>query len=125
MKFLSFILGLLMLLFGYFQLNDPDPYGWVVVYLATAIICFLAGMNKYYRPVIMAALVVSLLWGASLIPDFYNWIVNGADSIVGSMKAEEPHVELTREFLGLVLISAVLYFQYRQSKKLNAEQIGK
>lgn len=125
MKALSFILGLLMLLFGYFQLNDPDPYGWVVIYLATAGICFLAGMNKYYRPAIMAALLVSLLWGASLIPDFYNWIVNGADSIVGSMKAEEPHVELTREFLGLLIISAVLYFQYKQSKKLGAEQIGK
>ncbi len=125
MKILSFILAILMLLFGYFQLNDPDPYGWVVIYSITAAICFLAGFNKYYRPVIMAALVTSLLWSASLLPDFYNWIVNGADSIVGSMKAEKPHIELTREFLGLLIISGVLFFQYKQSKKLGADQILK
>ena len=118
MKVLNIVLGILMILFAYFQMNDPDPYGWVFIYLSTAAVCGFAVFNRYYLPFITTALALSLLWTASLIPDFFDWIVNGADSIVGSMKAEAPHIELTREFLGLVIISGTLFFQYRQGKKL-------
>jgi len=119
MKVLNIVLCILMILFAYFQMNDPDPYGWIFIYLCTAGICGFAAFGKYYQPFITTALVISLLWAVGLIPDFYQWIVNGADSIVGSMKAEEPHIELTREFLGLMIISATLYFQYRQGKKIS------
>jgi len=122
MKVLNISLCILMLLFAYFQMNDPDPYGWIFIYICTAAVCGFAVVNKYYLPFITTALVISLLWAASLIPDFYRWIVNGADSIVGAMKAEEPHIELTREFLGLMIISGTLYFQYRQARKLNPKQ---
>ncbi len=117
MKGLNILLSVLMILFAYFQMNDPDPYGWVFIYLSTAVVCGFAFFDKYYLPFITTALSISLLWTASLLPDFYQWIVNGADSIVGSMKAKEPHIELTREFLGLIIISGILYFQYKQARK--------
>jgi hypothetical protein len=45
-----------------------------------------------------------------LLPDFINWVKMGAPTITGSMKAESPFVELTREFLGLVICFAGLSF---------------
>jgi len=119
MKWINLILGVLFILFAYFQLNDPDPYGWVAIYVLVAGICFAAAFDRYYLPIIILGLIVSMLWTLSLIPDFINWIRSGAETIVGSMKAEKPHIELTREFLGLALISATLFFQYKKGKKLN------
>ena len=38
-------------------------------------------------------------------------------SITGSMKAETPHIEFMREFLGLFIILAAFVFHYFQAKK--------
>jgi len=118
MKWFNLFLCLLFLLFAYFQWNDPDPYGWIAMYLSVAVICGMAAFNKFYLPFIMLVLIVSMLWGLSLLPDFINWIRMGGESIVQEMKAEKPHVELTREFLGLIIIVATIYYQYKRAKKL-------
>jgi len=120
MKWINIPLGILFILFAYFQLNDPDPYGWIAIYLLVAVICFAAALERFYLPVIIFGLIISLLWTASLIPDFINWIRSGAETIVGAMKAEKPHIELTREFLGLACISVTLFFQYKKGKRLNS-----
>ena len=52
-----------------------------------------------------------------LLPDFIDWIQNGAESITQSMKAEKPHIELTREFLGLLICALALGFHYRKAPK--------
>jgi hypothetical protein len=39
----------------------------------------------------------------TLLPGFINWLRMGMPTITGSMKAEEEHIEVVREFLGLFL----------------------
>lgn len=124
MKWINIFLGILFLLFAYFQWNDPDPIAWIAIYLVTTIICGMAAFDKYYLPLIKFTLVISLLWAGSLLPDFYNWIKMGSESLVQEMKAEKPHIELSREFLGLILISGAIFFQYKKAKKYSRNELG-
>jgi hypothetical protein len=41
----------------------------------------------------------------------------GMPTIVGSMKAEEPHIELVREFGGLLLAVAALVYLLRVGRR--------
>jgi hypothetical protein len=44
----------------------------------------------------------------------------GMPSIVEHMKAEAPHIEYTREFLGLILAGSTLAFYYFQGRRQGA-----
>lgn len=117
MKFLNSFLTLIFLLFAIVQYNDPDPWGWITLYLFVAVICGFAIFRRYHRYVIIGGLVICFVWMATLIPDFIHWVKMGMPTITASMKAEAPHIELTREFLGLVVCISALGFQYFQAKK--------
>ena len=117
MKWINLLIAILFAWFAYVQLNDPDPERWVAMYGSVAVLWALAAFNRYYLYVVYAVLVVSIFWMLSLFPDFVNWLQDGADSIVGSMKVEQPHIELTREFLGLVVVIVALLFLRRQARR--------
>lgn len=60
------------------------------------------------------------------IPDIINWAHLGFPSIVGSMEAETPYIELTREFFGLVLCLLAMLFLFVPTKfKNNSAQKSK
>ena len=120
MKIVNAILCLLFLLFAAVQYNDPDPWAWGSYYLLVAVVCGLAFFGRHYQWLTLAGIVITLVWLALLLPEFIHWIQMGMPTIVGSMKAEAPHIEFTREFLGLALSGAVLgwqYFRYRKVEK--------
>ena len=94
------------LLFGSFallQFNDPDPMGWLVVYMSTALIHVRAAQNHLYiLPTISGAI------GAAVAAVMY-W-PSEYQGIAGVMKTEVPQIELARESLGLSLVSISLFF---------------
>jgi hypothetical protein len=106
MKVVNWLLAAMFAWFAYVQINDPDPFWWVVLYIGVAVHFMLAAMNRLYRPAVWIWLAGAGLWCASLAPDFWHWLQMGSPSIVSTMKAETPWVELTREFLGLALAGA-------------------
>ncbi len=106
MKVLFYTLAVVFLLFAAVQYNDPDPIPWMLLYGGVAVHFGLTAMGRLYRPAVWLWLGVALVWAASLLPDFISWIRMGEPSIVSGMKAEEPWVELTREFLGLLIAAA-------------------
>lgn len=110
-KWWYLLIAALFLLFALVQLNDPDPFWWTLIYLMAFIsyVAFYAG-NRAARPIAAIGLVAALIWAATLVPQFFQWIKMGAPTIVGSMKATEPHIEFVREFLGLV--SLVIAFAW-------------
>ncbi len=110
MKVLNSILAFFFLLFAIVQYNDPDPWLWIILYLFIAVISAFAAAEIYPKVWIRAGIVACIIGLGVLLPDFINWIQNGAESIVQKMKAEKPHIELTREFLGLFLSILVLGF---------------
>jgi hypothetical protein len=104
-----YLVAALFGLFAYFQLNDPDPWGWVALYGSVAILYLWSAHRQLPRLVKQGGVLLILIWAVSLLPDFINWVQMGMPTITGSMKAEAPHIELTREFLGLVICGLAIW----------------
>lgn len=103
MKYLHLFVAALFALCAYWQLNDPDWNRWVAAY---GVVTFIA--LRYFfgglRPLVpLLPALVLFGWWTSYVPDFLQWLQEGMPTITGSMKAESPHVELTREFFGLLI----------------------
>lgn len=62
-----------------------------------------AYFNRVPRWAIYAGMIVCLIWMGTLFKDFIHWIQMGMPSIVDEMHTTKPHIELVREFLGLLL----------------------
>ncbi|MBL7805708.1 MAG: transmembrane 220 family protein [Saprospiraceae bacterium] len=101
--FIYWTLAVVFVLFALVQYNDPDPLQWILLYGGVAVLYSLAARGRVYRQGVWLWLLAALVWAATLLPAFLAWIDMGEPSIVESMKAEKPWVELTREFLGLTL----------------------
>lgn len=120
MKALHIVIAIVFLLFAGVQYNDPDPLTWGTMYAFVGIIAGLAAFGKYYKWLTLVGLAVVVIWMLSLLPSFIHWIQMGMPSIVEHMKAESPHIEYTREFLGLVLAGGTLAFYYFQGRRYGA-----
>lgn len=118
MKIVNLILCFLFLSFAIVQYNDPDPWLWVLFYGFIAGISAFAIFNKYNLSLLKFGLAVAIFWMLTLIPDFIRWLQMGMPTIAASMKAEAPHIELTREFLGLLICISALVFHYYRSLKI-------
>ncbi len=112
MKVLHIIIALVFVLFAGFQYNDPDPWFWAAMYAFVAVIAGLAAFGRYYRWLTLFGIAVCSIWMLTLLPDFIHWVQMGMPSIVEHMKAEAKHIELTREFLGLILAGGTLIYYY-------------
>ncbi len=117
MRILNFFICLVFVLFAGWQYNDPDPYIWVPIYGFVALEYGLAAFNRClpYR-ILLAGTVLLTIFMLTYIPDLFRWIQMGEPSIVESMKAERPWVELTREGFGLMLCVAFLGWRLWQRK---------
>lgn len=104
------------LLFAYVNLNDNDSWLWVPIYMVACVCCGLAAFGKYYPIVYLAAIAFYLIYAIQLFfskDGVRDWIVKyKKPSIVESMQATKPYIEKTREFFGLLIISAALAMNY-------------
>jgi hypothetical protein len=117
MKIANSILALLFFIFAAVQYNDPDPWLWIVAYIFVAVQFILQIFQKLPRPLLLISIILFAILGMTFIPDFIDWIEKGAPSIASEMKATEPHIELVREFGGLLICLAGLFFLLFQQKK--------
>jgi hypothetical protein len=128
MKFFNIFFCIVFILFAAVQYNDPDPYLWIPIYLYPALLCYLKVMQKPIHK--LAYWAGFLLFGAYAIYKMFDangivdWIqFHNASNIASTMKAEQPWVEESREFFGLVIILIVLGVNY--SKKTNLSSASK
>ncbi|MGN6619153.1 MAG: transmembrane 220 family protein [Ilyomonas sp.] len=102
--------------FAYVNLNDPDAFLWVSIYMVAAICCGLAAFQKYFPIVYLIAIAFYLVYAIKLFfakDGVRDWIVKyNRQSLVESMQATKPYIEKTREFFGLLIISAALAMNY-------------
>ena len=122
MKVFNWFFIVTFIIFAGLQYNDPDPYVWMPIYLYAAFLCW-QSIRRKFTPV--------LYWIGFLVYGFYalykvfdengllDWIrKHHAQNIAGTMKAETPWVEETREFFGLVIVITVLLINYIYLSKL-------
>ena len=102
--------------FAYVNFNDNDAWLWVSIYVVASVCCGLAVFEKYFPMVYLVAIAFYLLYAIRLffIKDgVKDWIVKYRNpSLVESMQATKPYIEQTREFFGLLIISAALTMNY-------------
>ncbi|MFK7981808.1 MAG: transmembrane 220 family protein [Saprospiraceae bacterium] len=117
MRITNIILAILFTIFAVVQYNDPDPWLWIGIYLFMALISALAANKMYPSWILRGGMLGCLIGLAILLPDFIDWLSTGAESITQSMKADQPHIELTREFLGLLICTITLGFLLWQGEQ--------
>ena len=112
----NIIFFLAFLLFAWFNLNDSDSWLWVPIYTVAAILCGLVALKKYYPYLYLAAVAFYLVYAVILFfarDGVRDWMFKyNRQSIVESMQATKPYIEKTREFFGLLIISAALIIDY-------------
>ena|ERR1700712_1066700 len=121
MKVFNWIFVLLFVLFAALQYNDPDPYLWMPIYLYAAVLCWLATRGIFPKTAYLIGFTVYGVYAIYKAFDengLVDWIRrHHAENIAGTMKAETPWVEETREFFGLVIIIIVLAVNYKWQRR--------
>jgi hypothetical protein len=104
------------LAFAWVNLNDSDSWLWVPIYMAASILCGIAGFGLYYPLAYLFFIAFYLIYALILFfgkDGVRDWITKyHTPSITESMKATKPYIEKTREFFGLLIISAALALNY-------------
>jgi hypothetical protein len=125
MKIFNFLFCIIFILFAALQYNDPDPYVWMPVYLYTAVLCWLAFRNKYFPGAYILGIAVYTIYAVYKFFDengVWDWMTkHQAANIADTMKAEQPWIEETREFFGLVILIAVLLIDYFYAKRMKKQ----
>ncbi len=111
---INIVISVVFVLFALVQYNDPDWYIWIPAYLIPAYFFYKPDTAKKAALVYLPIIGFSL-WAASYVPAFIDWIKHGTPTITGTMKVENPEIELIREFFGLVLCILGLIFVKRQN----------
>lgn len=104
MKYYYAIWALLFVLFGYWQINDPDPEVWVSIY-AVAMIFALLGFRGIFPKIPLTVVVVLCVLGAIyMFPGGVgDWISDEWAQKDLTMKT--PQMEENRETFGLLTIA--------------------
>ncbi len=118
MRIVNYIFFFIFIMCAAVQYNDPDPYIWVPIYGFAAVVSLMAARGRFYPKAILGGMIILSIYAATYVPAIINWVKMGAPSVVETMKAEQPHIELTREFGGLLICLLGLSITYFQSKKL-------
>jgi len=113
---LNIIFCLSFLVFAWFNLNDNDSWLWVPIYLAASVCCGLAGFGMFFPATYLFLIGFYLIYAIILFfrkDGVKDWIFKyNQPSITESMQATKPYIEMTREFFGLLIISAALALNY-------------
>ena len=126
MKVFNIIFCLIFIVFAALQYNDPDPYLWIPIYMYTSVLCWLAARKRYFTKAYLLGIVVYSVYAVYKVFDpngLLDWInLHYAESIAKTMKAEQPWIEESREFFGLIILIVVLsvnYFVAKKKRKIN------
>jgi hypothetical protein len=122
MKIFNLFFCIIFVIFVGLQYNDPDPYVWMPIYGYCAVLCWLAFKRRYFPKAYILGMVIFGIYACYKFFDQYgvmDWITKyHAENIAGTMKAETPWVEETREFFGLIICIAVLLINLIYSRRL-------
>ena len=99
--------------FALLNLNDPDSVIWVLAYGLTALMFIGALVGRADRRIVGIYALTLAVWMLTMLPGMIEWARLGFPTITGSMQAHEPHIEVVREFLGLLIAVLALAALWR------------
>jgi len=114
MKILNLLLTIVFLVLSFFQINGPDPIIWILGYGT------MAAFEVYVKRFMLLQVIVYVLYAITLFPSFNAWArsANPSLSFDNLDKMQNPYVEKSREFLGLVICLVVLgLYGFRSTRR--------
>jgi len=125
--FIKLFFSLLLIFVAYLQLNDPDPFFWVFLYLVCAIVPGISLFKPLRLRMHLFASIATLFCLTALIMSWhgsmeYLFLHFNNESLIQGMSPNKPYIEEAREFFGaLFALSIVLvYWRLDQRKTVNA-----
>lgn len=99
--------GLWALMFAFsviVQYNDPDPWLWMLIHGAAAVVCVRAMMGRERWEAAAAVGVIAFIWAGTISPRVIG--VVPFSSMFEEFEMKNVQVEESREMYGLLLITA-------------------
>lgn len=132
-RIITIISGLLFFVFAWFQRNDIDPAVyhkpssldaalWLIFYLVIGVLFLVALWRKIPLWLIIVAVLACLVEMIVTGPGLYQNLFGGESFTMTqtSMTAEDPRVELSREFFGAVIALIGVVWIYLLHRKIKA-----
>lgn len=114
-KISNIILFVLFFVFAVLQLNDPDPFLWVFIYMLTAFLAIVSNYRTLPKVLLWVVLGALLIYSIFYVPALIDWLqIENKNEIFGEMVYDKPYLEGTREFLGLLLAAAAIFYLIKQ-----------
>ena len=106
--------GMLLVFAAAVQYNDPDPYAWLVLYLAAAGVSFAALWfpDLWKIPAVVA--VGAFIWAATLVPTVTQ---TSFPDLFQSWEMMSREMEEGREFLGLLSVASWTTYLVHRGRK--------
>ena len=107
-------MGVLLVFAAVVQYNDPDPYAWLVLYLAAAGVSFAALWfpDLWKIPAVVA--VGAFIWAATLVPTVTQ---TSFPDLFQSWEMMSREMEEGREFLGLLSVASWTTYLVHRGRK--------
>ncbi len=116
LKIFNAVFFIIFLGFAYVNLNDPDAWLWVGIYMAAAICCGMAVFKRFYPKLYLIICAFYFVYAGIIFfykDGVWDWIVKyHTPGITETMKAEKPWIESTREFFGLLIAAGALLINF-------------
>lgn len=112
-----------MIVFGLFalvQYNDPDPWLWIPIYMASVYTSYLAFKGQFPVFVLSAMVIVYIAGAVFYFPgSISTWI--HAEEQAKSLEMQMPFIEEAREAMGLLICAFVnTFYAYFGARKLKS-----
>lgn len=104
---MRFANGMMLLAFAFsmvVQVNDPDPWSWMAIYGAAAIVCGFALIRRASSRIAAAVAVTALAWAATIAPRVIGQVP--FTSMFEEFEMKDLGVEQSREMYGLLIVAA-------------------
>lgn len=106
------------------QLNDPDPWAWLILYATAACCCAAFHFSVLPWQVSAIPAVIAALWCLWLLPQFFGQV--SMYEISASITMQTKAIEEAREAGGCLLVilwmSLLCWHGYRKDQVLRAEK---
>jgi hypothetical protein len=104
-RVMTFANAMMLLAFAFsmvVQVNDPDPWAWIAIYGAAAIVCGFALMGRASARIAVAVALTALAWAATIAPRVIGRVP--FSSMFQGFEMRDLGVEESREMYGLLIV---------------------
>jgi hypothetical protein len=109
------LMGVLFFAGAAVQYNDPDPLGWVAIYLAAAACCVAFRRHRLAGLAASMTAAAAIAWSVRIYTEMPRWVAPA--QMFEPMESYGGAVEMAREATGLAIIAAwMLVLAWRRER---------